>query len=102
MTRVLLGKGSCCPSHVHADYDHEQLEGQKKMDCLEHLHDLVGGAAIEIVDVQNDSIDGNHAVVLVASLLPAKLFHEVGQRLKILTNRVDDPEVLLVLLARDP
>ena len=72
------------------------------MNRLEHDDDLVRGAPIEIIDVQHDPIDGQDAIRLRGGILLAQLLHQVGERLKILSDGVDDAEILLVLLPGNP
>ena len=64
------------PAWVDADDDHEEVEREQQVDGLEHLDDAVGGAAVEVVDVEDDALDVGSGAVAVAQ--PAAEVAEVA------------------------
>lgn len=71
------------PSRIDSDHHDEKRVGQEKVNCLKHLHDLVGRTAVEVVDVEEDSIDGAELVVGAGISEPRR------QGLEILADRRD-------------
>ena len=61
--RVALPERLLDPSRVHRHDDHEQLERQQHVNELQDAHDVLRLAAVEIVDVEDDAIDGAKAAI---------------------------------------
>ena len=58
----LFGDRAFDPAHVDPDDDHEKFKGEQKVDRLQYGEDLVVGASVEVVDVENDAV-GNMEIV---------------------------------------
>ena len=54
------------PARVDADDDHEEREREQQVDGLQDVDDLVGRAAVEVVDVEDDALDVGPRAVAVA------------------------------------
>ncbi len=80
------------PARVHAHHHHEQREGQQQVHRLEHLHHRAGGAAVQVVDVEDDPLHRHHALRL--RLAGAQL---LGQGLEIASHRGHQAQVLPVV-----
>ena len=56
------------PPRVDADDDHEERKRQEQVHRLQHVDHLRFGAAVEVVDVENDAVDTRHWLPSVAGL----------------------------------
>src|SRR5215469_6421576 len=90
--RVLLLKRMQQPSEVHANHDDEQWDRQQKMDCLQHLHHLGCGTAIQIVNVENNPAHFFPTWLPVLSCLP--FLRQISKTLEVASYRRDDAEML--------
>ena len=85
---VLHSEGAQQPAGVDGDDHDEQRDGEQQLDGFEHLDHPVRGAAVKVVDIDDDPVDGGERVaglvlVRVGGRFPARLGEQFGHALEI-------------------